>query len=172
MRWPEDRRKTRSLWEEFNPSQWSDEERQFFREALEKIPAVEADAIELAMNGAEHREIARVFDVDQSTISYRIRRAGERIQWLADRPPRPESFERDLRRVLEGGTREPVERRVEVVMHLSESTSQSATARAYGMRQTHVRDLFGKALRRLRAKGLTASYQHLAALRGNWNVLR
>lgn len=89
---------------------------------LHRIPAFEADIIRLRLQGISQQQIGRVFGVVQQTVSYRLRRAMQRIRWLSTMPElTEEGFERDLGPLL-------TEREVQVLRTLWATGGQSRTA--------------------------------------------
>jgi DNA-binding CsgD family transcriptional regulator len=163
----------RSLWDEYNPSSYSDEQRERVHAAIEMLPATEIDMIDLVMRGVTQEQIGEHFGLTQAGVSYRLMKARRRIKWILERPPRPETLEDDLRDAFAKcrGSAEVREQWLAMVLHLSESTSQALTARVFNVDPTVPRNNFRRALKRLEILGRIESYRYLATLNGNWNIL-
>lgn len=89
---------SRSVWDEVNPHEASQELSQRLREALDEIPPWEADIWEMSNQGMSQREIGKVFGITQGGVSYTLRVIRRKLKWILERPPRPPSFEEDLNR--------------------------------------------------------------------------
>lgn len=157
--------------------QRSRQQRELFRVALDKIPRRELDMIcahHVWRRGQE--EIANVYEVTQGDVSYRIKRARERMTlWLKISAIMAEW---DLREYLyELGCDV---QQIEVVLGIYKTTSQSVCAEALGMTQGNVRHEFLKVRELVQAK-LKGDAQDQKSARANdllellsnsWNRLR
>jgi len=73
------------------------------RALLGRIPEEESTVVALSLNGATQEAIGDALGIRQSTVSYRLQRATERLLWLAGRGSwfGPDDIQRDLAPVLE-----------------------------------------------------------------------
>lgn len=76
------------------------------RTLLTRIPPEEATVVALSLNGATQEAIGDALGIRQSTVSYRLARATERLLWLAGRGSLfgADDVRRDLAPVLERQT--------------------------------------------------------------------
>ncbi len=164
---------------------WSPEHREVlmarFDELIKKIPPIEADILELTLEGCFQKDIGDFFGVDQVAISYRLRRGIERLKWLVEWPPKPDSWDaditaryppiplnyRDRKRTRPGMT--VSDDVLPIINTLVRTTSQSLTASELGTNVGRIQHVYKSTLRRLERNGATASLAHLAYLR--WNML-
>jgi hypothetical protein len=100
---------------------------------LQMLPAVEQDLLHLSHQGMRQVDLAQLFGLTQAAISYRVRRARERLLFLRDFPqPSLEEMQRDLAGVLDP-------QYIIVLWDMSGTTSQTHTAARLGWTQGRVR---------------------------------
>lgn len=148
-----------------------DDRRHLVERFLDLIPPDEADVYELTLLGCRQSDLAIVFDVTQAAISYRLKRAIQRLKYLADLP---EGIEEDLEFFLPEVLTD--ERSLMIVREMWVLTSQSHVAAKLGITQGQTRHRFLNAVARVeRAAETDPKFKNLAiALRKlsqNFNVL-
>jgi DNA-directed RNA polymerase specialized sigma24 family protein len=145
------------LWDEYNPAEPDEDQRQALLDAIDLIPEVERVIMLLRLEGLTQAEIGERIGVAHNTISFRESRARARLKWYFSRPKRPSSWDRDLARLTV--------RQREVVELLDDGTrTLTDVARATRRSQPSVSLLYARALQRLDG---TESYARVASLRGD-----
>lgn len=139
------------------------------REAMKLIPKREADFIDLyVFKNRRQTEIAAIFGVSQPTVSYRLKRAASRIQFLLQKPD--VSLDR-LQETLERVLPDSMDR--EIMLLMLETTCQSEVAKRLGVTQGLVRHRFIRALNKLEAAGGCDDCVVLfRTIHNNLNILR
>jgi len=101
---------------------------------LSRLPAREIDLLTLYRKyGKNQKDIARIFSVTQGAVSSRIKRAGERLQFLRDLPKISDDEINKLGSwtdddgILHDGVFNPLE--VEIIKCMRDTTCQSETAK-------------------------------------------
>jgi len=154
----------------------SRDQRDTFKVALDKVPRRELDMLcahHVQRKGQE--EIARMYEVTQGDVSYRIKRARERIKLWMDISKIMTEWE--LREILyKLGYKTHT---IEVVLGVYKTTSQSVCAESLGMTQGNVRHEFlsvKNEVKAIVAKGSSSDLERvnvlLVLLGGSWNRLR
>ena len=139
------------------------------REVLGKIPAREADFIELYFfNRVRQTTIAELFNISQPTVCYRLQRAAERLRYLIDMPVHDLwLMEQDLRGVLTD------EKDIQIMLGMIRTTCQSEVADELGVTQGFVRHRYFRTIDRFkRMRGMERHvevFEHVAA---NLNILK
>jgi hypothetical protein len=135
---------------------------------LHRLPDREIDLLTLYRKyGKNQKDIARIFSVTQGAISSRLKRAGERLQFLRDLPKiSNEEIERHLGPYVDskGRTHEGVfsSLEIEIIKNMRDTTCQSETAKRINekfgltgpkerMTQVKVRHRFEKCINSLEA---------------------
>lgn len=138
---------------------------------LDRIPAKEADIIELYFyHDKRQADIASIFDITQAAVSYRLGRGIMRLQFLLDIPDvSRDQMVRDLSKAFPGRPVLPAELEedpeadvhidVRILVAIWESTCQSEVAKTLKLTQGRVRHRFFRAVERL--KELAASDKDL-----------
>lgn len=136
---------------------------------LDKIPAREADFVELYFfNRVRQTTIAQLFNISQPTVCYRLQRAAERLRYLIDMPSfDPWLMEQDLRGVLTD------KRDIQIMLGMVRTTCQSEVAQELGVTQGFVRHRYFRTISRLKPmRGMeryVEVFEHVAA---NLNILK
>jgi hypothetical protein len=113
---------------------------------LDRLPPKEADMIEMYfLHHKREVDIGEIFGITQAGVSYRLRKATERIRWLASVPPIAEA---DVRTVLPGWGFSKSD--VELLALMWETTNATEVARRMGIRQAQSRHRFLALVTRLR----------------------
>lgn len=103
---------------------------------LDRLPPYEADLIEMSLAGKRQVDIADVMGVTQAGISYRLRRACERIRFFSQLPDlTPEEIREALTPIMR-----PLH--VEIMLAMWATSCQSESAGIVGVTQGRVRHAF------------------------------
>lgn len=115
------------------------------KKILHLLPPREADFIDLYFfKKFKQTDIAKLFDVSQPTICYRLTRAAARIRFLLSLPVvTQQNFEKELPLFFD----DILDRKVMVLMY--HSTCQSEVAKEVGVSQGLVRHRFLRSIRKL-----------------------
>ena len=151
------------------PSEETMEKMERIREVIETLPPTEADFIDLYFfKRCRQTSIAKIFDVSQPTVCYRLRRAAARIKYLVETPIyTEEQMCTDLKGKLKA------EEDVRIMWLMYKTTCQSAAARILGVSQGKVRHRFLRSIEILKTKEGVDQYVELfMGLRSNLNILR
>lgn len=128
---------------------------------LDKIPAMEADIIELYfLKDKRQADIAVIFGMTQAAVSYRLGRGILRIKFLLELPDITiEQMTKDLAEAFPCDTKTPYEEGAEetelsvdvkILVHIWQTTCQTKVARMLNLTQGRVRHKFFGAVRRLK----------------------
>lgn len=142
---------------------------QRIQDLLPEIPDREADFIELYYFRRKRQvEIAKLFQVSQPTVCYRLQRACSRIQFLM---AIPKTTEKELRRELGKLVDDPKD--VNIMVGMWKTTCQSAVAKDLGVSQGLVRHRFLRTVKKLKAaKGQEKLVKLFEIISDNLNILR
>lgn len=112
---------------------------------LDRIPDREADLIRLYhRDKMKQEQIARLFNITQAAVSYRLHRGIKRIQFLRTIPElEQEEFDVDLAHVFNNQDRE-------ILWRMYETTCQSEIAKQMGLTQGRVRHRFFRSLAKIK----------------------
>jgi len=127
------------------------------REIMEYLPQREADFVDLYyFRGKKQTSIARIFNVSQPTVHYRLRKATKRIQFLL---ALPDISEGDMRETFAkvSSLKDPLD--IEIMILMYRTTCQTEAAKHIGRSQGFVRHRY----LRTRAK-MEAAGEHCAEL--------
>jgi hypothetical protein len=121
--------------------------------------------------GCRQADLAQVFEVTQAAISYRLKRAIQRLKYLVEIP---EGVEDDLEQLLPEVVTDP--KTLQVVREMWVMTSQSHVAAKLGITQGQTRFKFMGALKRLEKAAetdprFTRLAQAIRKLSENFNIL-
>lgn len=159
-----------SLGSIFNqPSEESERLLQKVREIMDSIPLIEADILDLYyFKKMNQTNIARIFNVSQPTVHYRLQRAARRIQFLLAMPDVDRvQMKEDLHNVLD----DPLD--VEIMMKMDRTTCQSEVAKEVGVTQGFVRHRFLRSIEKMKKfEGMEVYLQIFEAICSNPNILR
>lgn len=139
------------------------------RAVLEKLPAREADFVELYyFKHLKQTDIAAIFGVSQPTVCYRLARAADRIRFLLNAPTVDKSrMENDLTGFLP----DPLD--VQIMVRMSATTCQSEVAKSLNVSQGLVRHRFLRSLGKMRMNPKLIQYVVLFDyISANLNILR
>ena len=136
---------------------------------MESLPLREADFVDLYFfRRLKQTDIARIFNVSQPTVCYRLQRATARIQFLLSLP---DISTTDLEQTMTGFLSDPMDARIMVLMW--ETTCQSEVAKRLGVSQGLVRHRFIRSVRRMAEnENLMVYAEMFSAIAGNLNILR
>lgn len=173
-----------AIWAFWTAQYTEDEARSRAYDVLDQIPEVEADIIEMALDGRSQTEIATILGASQGGISYRFRRGIKRVRWLLTLPPKPDSFDADVMKQRSTHGHYLNVNLPQILATLMRTTCQSTTAKLHDLAkrkdgspdlssgQSRVSELFYLTLYRLRDLKLTESYRYLSHLDGHMGILR
>jgi DNA-directed RNA polymerase specialized sigma24 family protein len=137
--------------------------------ALSKLPPREADFVELYFfKKIRQTVIAKMFNVSQPTICYRLNRAVLRIKYLLQLPELEEGeLENAMRQVLS----DPID--IQIMVGMVETTCQSEVARNLSVSQGLVRHRFFRNINRLsNVNGMEKYLKVFDLVVKNLNVMR
>jgi len=117
------------------------------KEVMKYLPHREFDILSLYFfKGKDQRDIGRIFNLTQGDISYRIKRAIERIKFIIQLPKvSKRKMYNDLWLIL------PSKLHVVIMIGIYETTSQSIVAKLVGLSQAKVRHQFLYCLKTLKS---------------------
>lgn len=122
---------------------------------LDRIPRIEADIIRLHYFRAKTQtDIARIFNIKQSAVHYRIHRGLARIKFLMERPDLNEAQLRtDLRTIgLNNTVPDTTVTDIDILISMYHSTCQSVVAEQLDLTQGLVRHRFLRAVDRIQGE--------------------
>jgi len=139
------------------------------KDSLDKLPPREADFIELYFfKRMRQTDIAALFCVTQPTVCYRLQRAADRLKYLL---ALPDISSEDLREILQGKFKDPIDVEIMVLMH--ETTCQSEVAKELNVSQGLIRHRFLRSIKALRSyPELEEILKMFEILSDNLNILR
>jgi hypothetical protein len=136
---------------------------------LDKLPLLEADFVFLYFKANKKQsDIAKIFSCTQAAVSYRLKKAVKRVQFILSIPDIEEDQMRaDLRKVMS-------DLDVEILIGMYKTTCQSWVAEKLGLSQGLVRHRFFKNLHVLKKKRefIEPYYTIFDRISENFNILR
>lgn len=139
------------------------------RGILDVLPAREADFVNLYyFSRLKQTAIAKIFQVSQPTVCYRLQRAAARIQFLLRLPEVTRGeIEEAMRSFLDN------EIDIQIMLLMFDTTCQSEAAKQLGVSQGKVRHRFIRSLDRMRQiEGMGKFVQLFDEIAENLNILR
>lgn len=151
------------------PSPEAQEKIERIKIIMESLPPREADFVDLYFfRRLKQTDIARIFNVSQPTVCYRLQRATARIQFLLSLPNITTS---DLEQTMRGFLPDPMDAQIMVLMW--ETTCQSEVAKRLGVSQGLVRHRFIRSVKRMAEhENLMPFAEMFEAISTNLNILR
>lgn len=136
---------------------------------MESLPPREADFVDLYFfRRLKQTDIARIFNVSQPTVCYRLQRATARIQFLLSLPNISTD---DLEQTMRGFLPDPMDAQIMVLMW--STTCQSEVAERLGVSQGLVRHRFIRSVKRMAENENLVPYAEMfSAISANLNILR
>jgi len=138
------------------------------RRYVDRLPAFEADLVELRLLDKTEKELAGVFGMTQAAISYRLCRAYQRVRFLSEHP---DLTEQEIRTTL-APMLKPAS--IDVMVWMFKTSSQSRTAKLLGSSQGKVRHRFFTSLdliREIDDPMVRRCWKFLDGIRRNPNIL-
>ena len=139
------------------------------RELLDLLPPREADFIELYFfMRLRQTAIAKLYNVSQPTVCYRLQRGAARLKFLLEMPDYTmEDMERDLRGVISDDTD------IRIMLGMVRTTCQSDVARELGVTQGFVRHRFFRTIDRIdQMAGMEEYVKIFRLVAENLNILK
>lgn len=125
--------------------EWKKEKLEEIKSVLERLPDRETDLVWLYyFKNKSQVDIAEIFNITQAAVSYRLKRASERIRFLLDMPPFDKNEVYDLIVGLM-----PSKLDAQIFREMYETSCQSEVADRLSISQGRVRHRFLKNLRHL-----------------------
>lgn len=123
---------------------WKESRLEEIKSTLDYLPDTEADFVRLYyFRDKKQMDIAKIFDVTQAAVSYRLQRAKQRLQFLIDMP------DLDKHEVYDRLIEIFSDRDAKIFREMYETSCQTAVAERLGFGQGCVRHRFLQNLRRL-----------------------
>jgi len=139
------------------------------REVLERVPAREADFIELYFfKRLRQTAIADLYNISQPSVVYRLQRGARRLRYLIEMPEFDrEQMVRDLSEIVSD------EIDVSIMLGMVDTTCQSEVARGLGVTQGFVRHRFLRTIDKLEAaEGMSTYAQVFRHVEANSNIMK
>lgn len=139
------------------------------RPLMDKLPDLEADFLFLYFDANKRQsDIATIFGCTQAAVSYRLKKAVKRIQFLLSLPEiKEKKMRRDLKKIMD-------DLDVDILVGMYNTTCQSWVAEQLGLSQGLVRHRFFKNLNMLKKKSNFRDpyYYIFEEISKNFNILK